>query len=238
MKRMLVLAGGFGTRLRSIVKHVPKPLAPVSKKPFIIYLLNNWISKGVKEFVFLLHYEANIIQQTLNQFTKNIHNEDIKIDIVVEDRPLGTGGSILNAINVMNIKESFLVTNADTWIGNGFKEISNIQSPSIATVYVENPDRYGSIEIKENLVEKFIEKAESKEGGFISSGLYHLSPSVFDNFKPGESFSLEKEIFPKLVTNKELKALKLNSSFIDIGIPKDYRKFCLWIKNNKKGDIN
>ena len=65
MKPMIVLAGGFGTRLKPILNDIPKPLAPILNKPFIIYLLENWIDQGVTKFIFLLHYKSKIISETV-----------------------------------------------------------------------------------------------------------------------------------------------------------------------------
>jgi hypothetical protein len=72
---------------------------------------------------------------------------------------------------------------------------------------------------------------------FISSGLYHLLPGIFEGFDPGSSFSLEEEIFPNLVSKNMLGVVKLDTSFIDIGIPEDYLKFCKWIDSEKNNDL-
>ena len=114
MKKLFVLAGGFGTRLRALVSDVPKPLAPVAGRPFLMHLIDNWVAQGVKEFVFLLHYESAQIRQLLTNISDYPEFSDIKFTWIVEDIPLGTGGSILNAIKKLEIKESFLIANADT----------------------------------------------------------------------------------------------------------------------------
>ena len=98
MKPLMVLAGGFGTRLRALVTDVPKPLAPVSGKPFIVHLIEHWVEHGVKEFIFLLHFEAPLIEAILLELLSNRRFDDIKIDVIVEAKPLGAGGAILNAV--------------------------------------------------------------------------------------------------------------------------------------------
>ena len=72
MKPLIVLAGGFGTRLRSVISDVPKPLAPVAGHPFIVYLLRHWVDQGVKDFIFLLHYEASQIEDKLDELNQKL----------------------------------------------------------------------------------------------------------------------------------------------------------------------
>jgi NDP-sugar pyrophosphorylase family protein len=235
MKPIMVLAGGFGTRLRSVVSDVPKPLAPVAGKPFIIHLIKHWVEQGVKEFVFLLHFEAHLIEEILMDVLKTKCFGDIEINIIIEVNPLGTGGAILNAISALDINESFLVVNAATWLGQGFDALSGASPCALAAVRVPNSQRYGSLEFDEYGVSAFREKSNSSGQAFISSGLYHLLPKIFEKFDPGSAFSLEEDIFPDLVSKNMLGVVKLETSFIDIGIPKDYRRFCKWIENDKKG---
>ena len=84
MKPLLVLAGGFGTRLRSIVNEVPKPLAPVNGSPFLKYLIKNWLRQGVREFIFLLHFEAEKIELMISEMQNSGELEDSKIHLIVE----------------------------------------------------------------------------------------------------------------------------------------------------------
>jgi len=233
----MVLAGGFGTRLRTLVSDVPKPLAPVSGAPFIAHLIEHWVEKGVKEFIFLLHFEANLIETMLSELLQEKRFGEIKIDVIVESLPLGTGGAILNAVRKLDITQSFLVVNADTWIGHGFEELSQANPCALGAVRVSNSQRYGSVKYNEHLITEFTEKSNSNGPAFISSGLYHLVPSIFEGFDLGSRFSLEEEVFPYLVSKKMLKIVKLDTNFIDIGVPEDYLTFCRWIKNGKKNDL-
>jgi len=237
MKPLMVLAGGFGTRLRALVTDVPKPLAPVSGKPFIVHLIEHWVEHGVKEFIFLLHFEAPLIEAILLELSSNRRFDDIKIDVIVEAKPLGTGGAILNAVSELGITDSFLVVNADTWLGHGFEELSGASPCALAAVSVPNGQRYGSLGFDEHGISEFKEKSNSDGQAFISSGLYHLLPAIFDGFDLGSAFSLEEEVFPNLVSKNMLGFVKLKTSFIDIGIPEDYLKFCKWIESEKKNDL-
>jgi D-glycero-alpha-D-manno-heptose 1-phosphate guanylyltransferase len=237
MKPLMVLAGGFGTRLRSLVSDVPKPLAPVAGHPFIFHLIQHWVAQGVKDFIFLLHYEASQIEIMLYGLACRPEFTGIQFRVVVEEIPLGTGGAILNAIDFLDMSEGFLVANADTWLGAGIAQLAVETSSAIAAVSVPNSQRYGSLKFEGNKISAFIEKLASTEKGYVNSGLYHLVPEIFDGFKVGSNFSIESDIFPKLVTERQLSVVKLNESFIDIGIPEDYLKFCKWMELGRSHEL-
>ena len=237
VKPILVLAGGFGSRLKSLVSDVPKPLAPVCGKPFLIHLIENLYFLGAREFVFLLHYEADAIKEILVDVTNNNNLDGIKITSLVEDLPLGTGGSIMNAINVLNINESFMVINADTWLGSGFKQLSLSSPNSIAAVSVKDCSRYGALVVTDGNIEQFLEKKSSNGIGLINAGLYHLSPDIFNQVLNDRIFSLEADIFSSIVNMGMLSAIEINTDFIDIGVPEDYLRFCRWIESGKKIEL-
>jgi D-glycero-alpha-D-manno-heptose 1-phosphate guanylyltransferase len=226
---MFVLAGGLGTRLRSVVPDVPKPLAPVQNKPFLSYLVNNWIDQGVREFIFLLHYGADQIIKFLenSEFKKII--PDVNFSYVVEPFPLGTGGAVKSALKQYSIDGPFLVANADTWLGKGVEQLIVSPSPCIATVAVSNISRYGEVRTNDGIVESFTEKCQTNKQGQVNAGMYLLSAAHFlESIET--TFSIETTILPNLVATKKLRAITLDCNFIDIGIPEDYRNFCNWVR--------
>ena len=234
---MFVLAGGFGTRLRSVVSDVPKPLAPVAGKPFISYLIAHWIEQGINDFVFLLHYEAAQIEAVLESMSSDPKFSDVNFRAITEEVPLGTGGSLLHAIKKLGIKDSFLVANADTWLGSGVKELCGVLPCTLTVVKVTNSQRYGALQFEGTKITLFKEKSSSVKEGFVNSGLYHLSPEIFDGEEVGSSFSLEDRIFPRLVASRALSLVKLDDSFIDIGVPSDYLRFCDFIELGRKSEF-
>jgi len=241
LKTLLVLAGGFGTRLRSIVSDVPKPLAPVAGKPFIAHLIDHWLDQGVRDFIFLLHYEAQQIETVLSQFAVENEVLNVRFRIIIEETPLGTGGSVLNAINEFGIDHDYLVANADTWLESGVQDISEKTPCVLAAISIKNSERYGSLELNGGTIINFQEKSQSKsqsnEEVYVNSGLYHLTPSIFSGFAWGSSFSLEEDVFPLLVSTGQLSVIKVNGNFIDIGIPEDYLRFCKWIDSGKRDEL-
>lgn len=221
---MLVLAGGFGTRLQSIVADLPKALAPVEGKPFLYYILKSWIDQGVRSFSFLLHYKADLIIQFLNS-QKNDLLKDVEFNWTIESQPLGTGGSISNALRELHIEGAFLVCNADTWLNSGVKEIVETgDTPRIAIIELKDTNRFGRVVTEEDKIVAFLEKVDTNSSGWINAGLYCLHSDQFRNWD-GKPFSLESEMFPLLANAGKLYATPLESEFIDIGIPDDYKKF-------------
>jgi len=233
----MVLAGGFGTRLRSLVSDVPKPMAPVAGRPFIVHLIEHWNAQGITDFIFLLHYEAAKIESMLDELMCRDDFSGVTFRVLVEKTPLGTGGAILNAIDALGITEAFLVANADSWLGSGVERLSAMKSSALAAVHVSNSQRYGSLKFEGDKICAFHEKTDSMKQGYINSGLYHLLPEDFHGFKVGSNFSIESEVFPRLVSKRKLEVVKLDETFIDIGIPKDYLAYCKWVKLGKVNEI-
>ena len=233
VKPILVLAGGFGSRLRSAVPDVPKPLAPVNGKPFLTHLIEDLISQGAQEFILLLHYRAELIKSLITEIVKRNDMSEVKITCIVEDTPLGTGGSIMNAIYSLGITDSFLVINADTWLGNGLQKISVSSANTIAAVKVKDCSRYGALILKGAKIQKFVEKNSCSGKGLVNAGLYHLNPEVFTKFVGKNYISLENDVFPSLANRGLLYAVEVQADFIDIGVPEDYFKFCKWIEAGK-----
>ncbi len=120
--RLLVLAGGLGTRLKTAVADVPKALAPVGGMPFLQVQIEQWVAQGLHEFTLLLHHQAEQIIAFLKaQQTGLLKN--CSVNWVVEPMLMDTGGAIAYAVKELDIKDNFLMTNADTWLGGGISEL-------------------------------------------------------------------------------------------------------------------
>ncbi|AVQ29847.1 nucleotidyltransferase family protein [Fusobacterium varium] len=215
----IVLAGGFGTRLKEVVSDVPKPMAPVNGKPFLEYLLKDLSKKGIKHVILAVGYKKEIIKE----YFKNKY-EDIEITYSEELVPLGTGGAIKKALKLVKEEDVFIV-NGDTFFDvdlKGMKEF-HTENKSILTVAVkemENFDRYGSLVIKENRIIEFEEK-KKKDKGKINGGIYLIKKDLLSRMEK-ENFSFEKEV----LEDKKVEKYSYESEgyFIDIGIPEDYFK--------------
>lgn len=231
--RLFVLAGGIGSRLKTAVSDVPKALAPIGDKPFLQLQIENWLSQGVCEFTFLLHYQADQIIDFL-VMQKSLFPTDCRIDWVIEPQPLDTGGAVAHVVKTLNVKENFLLTNGDTCLGGGLQEVFQTAAPAMAVVYLDNVGRYGQVQFNEDqLVTSFTEKDDQDSSGWINAGLCHLDPVLLETWA-GQPFSLERGLFPKLLKKQQLTAVPLQTPFIDIGIPEDYYRFCRWIESGKQ----
>ena len=224
---MFVLCGGLGTRLRESLGGIPKSLAPVNDKPFMEFILKHWVNNKVSHFVFLLGYKAELIKDYLEQANDTLFS-DCKFQYVIEEERLGTGGSVANAINVMNYSGNFFLINSDTWTSATLENFWNAKPPCIGILFQEDTKRYGIVEVSEdNQVTSFKEKSISSNSGFINSGLYLLNSKLFSDWD-GNPCSIEEEYLTKFVKQQLLSGVNLETSFIDIGVPKDYEYF----KNN------
>lgn len=224
---LLVLAGGFGTRLKSAVGNVPKALAPVEGTPFLQLQIRHWVAQGVRSFVFLLHHEAAQVIDFLRCRRDDLL-KDCSVAWTVEPKPMDTGGAVAYAIRDQRIVGDVLVSNADTWLGSGIREMREAVSPAMAVVRVRDVARYGEVVFDEGCrVTSFNEKGGQGRGGWINAGLCRLCPALFDDWH-GNVLSLERDVFPALVKEGALGVVRVNTDFIDIGVPQDYRRFCAW----------
>lgn len=216
----IVLAGGFGTRLKEVVSDVPKPMAPVNGKPFLEYLLKDLSKKGIKHVILAVGYKKEIIKE----YFKNKY-EDIEITYSEELVPLGTGGAIKKALKLVKEEDVFIV-NGDTFFDVDLKKMKEFhtENKSILTVAVkemENFDRYGSLIIKKNKIIEFEEK-KKKDKGKINGGIYLIKKDLLSRMEK-ENFSFEKEVLEDKKIEKH--SYESEGYFIDIGIPEDYYLF-------------
>jgi NDP-sugar pyrophosphorylase family protein len=219
------------------VPDVPKPLAPIAGKPFLQYLIEQWVRQGAARIGFLLHHQAELVERFLEEVRGQDWLAGRELWSVREPRPLGTGGAVAFAVRSRGLEDDFLVTNADTWLGGGLQAVAGSRTPAIGVIHVTDSGRYGAVRVADRVrVEAFEEKRGDAGAGWINAGLYHLHPRLFRHWN-GEPLSLERDVFPALVATEGLGAVPLVTEFIDIGIPADYFRFCRWIEAGKSGSL-
>jgi D-glycero-alpha-D-manno-heptose 1-phosphate guanylyltransferase len=234
--KLLVLAGGFGTRLKTVITDVPKALAPIGDVPFLRLQLEHWLAQGLREFVFLLHHQADLIIDFLQ-----IHQAGLlkacRVDWLIEPVPMDTGGAIAHAVKTLDLKDEFLITNADTWLNSGIFELMHSAAPAMGVVNLADVSRYGQVHFDNaQRVSAFAEKKGQCTGGWINAGLYYLNTELFKSWD-GQPFSLERDLFLTLVQSRHLTAVPLQTDFIDIGVPADYHRFCRWVANGRQNPL-
>ena len=219
----IILAGGFGTRLQSVVKDVPKPMADINGRPFLAYLFDYAISNGVERVVLSVGYKREVIERYFGNSYKGA-----KIEYCVEDSPLGTGGAIKRALG-MCVKRETLVLNGDTFFAvnlPSFVELHNKTTSlvSIALKPMECFDRYGCVALDGDTVVSFEEKKYC-DSGLINGGVYLLNRDILPtlNCLP-DIFSFEKDFLESKIADIRPYGFIDNGYFIDIGIPEDYER--------------
>ncbi len=215
----IVLAGGLGTRLREVVKDLPKPMARVKDKPFLEYILNYLNKNGITRVILSVGYKWDTIKEYFgNKFKK------IEIIYSIENEPLGTGGALKKALSLCK-QDNVYIINGDTFFNINLKdlELRNNSKILLCLKYMKNFNRYGCVEIDDNgFVTTFTEK-EDKDFGNINGGIYLISKNIFNEYNLEEKFSFEDFIKSNF---RELKVFAqiFDGYFIDIGIPEDYQR--------------
>lgn len=224
MKEAIILAGGFGTRLQSVVSDVPKPMAPVAGKPYLVYLIQYLKSYEVKHIVLSVGYLSEVVVDYFGT-----EYEGVKISYSKEETPLGTGGGIKLALEKCET-ENVVVLNGDSFFDVDIKALFALHlnkkaKASLGVRLVENVGRYGEVVLSDmDEIIQFSEKSDKQEKGLINGGVYILAKNALDEFEPDTKFSLENDFFQKQAGLKTLYALEFNSYFIDIGIPSEFER--------------
>lgn len=222
----IILAGGLGTRLRSVVSDLPKCMAPVNGKPFLYYVIHHLKSQGINNFVFSVGYKHEAIIEYIESLVSKANSFSYKFSI--EEEPLGTGGAIKMACRLSDSK-STIVCNGDTLFSADLNQVMEFHETvsaacTLTLKYMVDFDRYGVVELNEDRsVKKFSEKQWYKKG-LINGGMYILEPVSFLAENLPEKFSFEKDYLEKYYDKRKIFGITDTGYFIDIGIPSDYSK--------------
>ena len=224
----IILAGGFGTRLQSVVSDRPKALVEVSGRPFIEYQLEWLMQQGIRNVTLAVHYMA----EQLQVFTEQWDNKNINLSVVYEQKPLGTGGALVNVIRQKKITGNVLVINGDTLFKFEIEPAQNLFENNIGTVVLiasemRDASRFGTITIKNSFVCSFQQATGKIKSGIVSSGAYIMDSSLFMD-KELKPFSLEYDLFPELANKRKLLAYVVDpdKGFLDMGTPDSYKEIC------------
>lgn len=219
----IILAGGLGTRLRSVISDSPKCMAIVNGKPFLQYLIEYLFSKKITRIILSVGYKYEQIIEFINQ-----HYPNKNIEFVIEENPLGTGGAIQLALLKTTTKDIFIL-NGDTFFKIDFKELEEVhfQNESACTLALKpmnNFERYGVVELDANAKIFSFKEKQFYKSGFINAGVYLLNKEIFLKQHFPEIFSFEKEFLEMNYKKIPFYGCTQNEYFIDIGIPEDYEQ--------------
>ena len=224
----IVLAGGLGSRLRSTVPNLPKPLAPIGEKPFLDYLLDYWQAQGVKHFILSVGYKEELIR---NYFGNKYKNS--RVDYIVEKKPLGTGGGLLLSVKSLKSNQPFLVLNGDTLfkvnLPNLLKHHSTCKADmTLSLASLADNSRYSEVLLDNSgkLIRSLKRRHKTSNNKISNGGVYLLERTLLNDYQCHNiKYSLEDELLPDLLKkNKRIAAFVSKEKFIDIGLPEDYRR--------------
>ncbi len=221
----VILAGGRGSRLRSVLRGQPKPLAPVAGRPFLGWLLRSLERQGVERVVLSTGYGAPQIEAFVDQ-ERRAGNVGLEMVCVAEARALGTGGGLRNTL-VQVRTPRVLVVNGDSHFPFDLRDLMRRHRErrafaSLLLTRVADARRFGTVEIDaEDRITAFREKAGGKGPGLVNAGVYLVEREAVSSIPSGRQVSLEREVFPSWI-GAGLFGVVGEGSLIDIGTPESY----------------
>lgn len=210
----VVLAGGLGTRLRSVVKDLPKCMAPIDGEPFLSYVLE-WLGRyDISRVILSVGYlKDDIVNWVSSQ------SFPFEVDYAVENEPLGTGGAVKYALSKCRGRK-VVVVNGDTFFPADLDAMPFDGPLTVALKPMKDFDRYGAVDLgTDGTITAFHEKAPVKEG-LINGGIYAINGLDLSSFP--EKFSFEKEVLEPMCARGEVRGWISDRFFLDIGIPADF----------------
>jgi NDP-sugar pyrophosphorylase family protein len=223
LRKAVVMAGGFGTRMKELTKDTPKPMLPLKGKPILEYTIDMCKRYGITDIAISVHYLGHKIKEYFGDGSRF----GVNIIYFEEPEPLGTAGVLRLYKEWLN--EPFLMCNADE-----LKDVNlhamyeqHVKSgawASDALTRVEDPSQYGVVELTEsNKIVRFVEKPKREEApsNLINAGLYIIDPAVV-NMVPQGFCMIEKDIFPKLAEQGKLRGFVFEGQWYDTGTPERY----------------
>jgi len=223
-KEVIILAGGFGTRLQSVVNNVPKSMALVNGRPFLEYILDHLEFYSVKKVILATGYKHDMIEAHFGNKYKYL-----KLDYSIEEEPLGTGGAIKKALTLCESKK-VLILNGDTLFKVNIGKLNDFMHVQRARCVIvlheaEDVSRYGCVETDNRaVITRFVEKGKATGNGLINGGVYVVEKSLIDELQLPDKFSFEKDFIEKYYSEITIHGMVCKQYFLDIGIPEDYEK--------------
>ena len=219
----IVLAGGLGTRLKGVLKGLPKPMAPIRDRPFLEYQMDFWIDQGISRFILSV---GHLNQKISSHFGDSYRS--VQINYVQENTPLGTGGGLLMAAK--NLAEPFLLLNGDTFFEVDLNDLFLFHNEhnaewTMSLFRSKDLDRYMGVGLAKTGKILVLKSKENQIDLLVNGGVYLINPSAISrlNLNPGIKSSLENQLLPSFLSlGGRLFGFECYGKFIDIGVPEDY----------------
>lgn len=226
VRQCAVLIGGLGTRLGELTAATPKPLLTCGDRPFLAWLLREFLRYGVDDFLLLTGYLPEVVQAALPAITAGLLRH-VRITCSTEPVRAGTGGALYHARD--QLAERFWLCNGDSMLDCNFAHLLADAAMDPDAVVgrmmlrrLDDASRYGVVELQGDRVAAFQERPQPGSPGMINAGIYLLKRSVLDDIGP--VCSLERDVLPVLATRGALRGTVGEGYFIDIGIQADLER--------------
>lgn len=228
----VILCGGLGKRLQSVVSDVPKVMAPVDGRPFLDFIIEYLKAQSLARIVLCTGYKADVVE---NHYSDR--DFGLTIDFSMENEPLGTGGALKNARKMIS-SNPFFVLNGDSFLSADFQafldfHIEKNSAASLLVSQVRSSKDFGSLKLdKDGQIIDFHEKTEGPASHLVNAGIYCFDQSVFSLMPQEKKFSIENDFFPKLIGN-QFYGHFVDQEFMDIGTPQRYESLKRKMKKGK-----
>jgi D-glycero-D-manno-heptose 1,7-bisphosphate phosphatase len=223
IRQCAVLVGGLGTRLGALTAGTPKPLLPCGDRPFLGWLLREFVRFGVEEFVVLTGYRSEQVEARVQELAALLPRQ-ARLVISREPTRAGTGGAVFHARE--HLEERFLLCNGDSLFDCNLARLLSINDADAAGLMLlrrlDDASRYGIVELDGDRVNSFAARPATGQSGLINAGIYLFNRRLLDDLSP--ACSLETDILPGLAARGKLRGIVGDGYFRDIGIPEDYAK--------------
>lgn len=239
--KVIILAGGLGTRLYEYTSRIPKPMVKIAGHPILVHIIKHYVKYGFKEFIIAAGYKNKIIKKYFKNFKKDgqpfnfrIIKENCKIIISDTGQKTLTGGRIKRLKKYFTKNEKFMFTYGDGLCDVNLNKLLKFHKKNkklITVTAVRPPARFGEIKIKGNIVNSFREKPQTSEG-WINGGFFVSNYKFFDYIKNDKTI-LEKEPLEKACKNKNLTAYKFTGFWKCMDTLRDKQVLEKILKKNK-----
>jgi len=230
---VVILAGGYGTRIRHLLPDLPKPLAPVEGRPFVEWVIRFFAAQGCTDFVLSTGYLAHLVDA---HFTQN-PIAGLSITSVPETSPQGTAGGVVQAVKSLPVRSAWLVVNGDSLVLADPRPLLDcLRKPetngALLGLAMDDASRFGTLEVDaDNRLAAFREKQAGS--GLINAGVYAFTAGTLAGLPDQRPLSLESDVFPSLAQAKQVRVSRVDAPFLDIGTPETLYQAGLFISQNK-----
>lgn len=214
--KVVILAAGKGTRMLPLTKTLPKVLIPINNAPFLKLLITNLQKAGLEDIGIVVNYKKEKIGEFLGE-------NNIKATLINQQDTLGTGSAVLSAKSFVG-DDPFVVCGGDNlWHEEDIKELISSSQNAIAAIKVEDPSRYGVLQVKDDRLVGVIEKPKEFVGDLINSGLYKFTPEVFSLLESTPLSARGEYELTDVLTKLNMQVIPIKKYWLDLGKPEDIR---------------